>query len=199
MKILVVGATGTIGSAVADALAARHEVVRAGYSKAPVRVDLADAASIRAMYDAVGPVDAVVSAAGQAAFAPLGELTDEQYELCLRNKLMGQVNLVRLGTERVADGGSFTLTSGILARRPMAGGAAISMINSGVEGFARGAAIELPRGQRINAVAPGWVRETLIAMQMDPSWGIPSAEVAQAYVRAVEGAMSGETIDAVAP
>lgn len=198
MKILVVGATGTIGSAVADALAARHEVVRAGFSKAPVKVDIADAASIARMYESVGPVDAVVSAAGQAAFAPLAELTDEQFALCLQNKLMGQINLVRLGVGAVRDGGSFTLTSGVLSRRPMPGGAAISVVNSGLEGFARGGALEMPRGIRLNTVAPGWVRETLVAMQMDPSWGLPAAEVATTYVAAVEGTMTGDVLDAVA-
>jgi NAD(P)-dependent dehydrogenase (short-subunit alcohol dehydrogenase family) len=198
MKILVVGATGTIGVAVAQALEARHEVLRASHNRSAFMVDLADSESIRHLYAKVGPVDAVVSAAGQAAFRPLLALSDADFALGLTNKLMGQVNLVRFGVEVLADGGSFTITTGILSRQPMPGGAAISLVNAGLEGFVRAAALDLPRGLRINAVAPGWVRETLIAMKMDPSPGVPAAKVAQTYVKAVEGSMTGQVLDAVA-
>jgi NAD(P)-dependent dehydrogenase (short-subunit alcohol dehydrogenase family) len=197
MKILVVGATGTIGAAVAQALEARHEVLRASHSRSALTVDLADSESIRRLYAKVGPVDAVVSAAGQAAFRPLLALSDADFALGLTNKLMGQVNLVRFGVEGLADGGSFTITSGILSRQPMPGGAAISLVNAGLEGFVRAAALDLPSGVRINAVAPGWVRETLIAMKMDPSLGVPVARVAQTYVKAVEGTMTGQVLDAL--
>jgi NAD(P)-dependent dehydrogenase (short-subunit alcohol dehydrogenase family) len=107
---------------------------------------------------------------------------------------MGQVNLVRYGTESVADGGSFTLTSGILATRPTPGGAAISLVNAGVDGFTRAAALELPRGQRINVVSPPWVAETLTAMGRDPSGGLPAADVARSYVESVEGKQTGAVI-----
>jgi len=198
MKTLVIGATGTIGAAVAQALEARHEVLRASHARSTLMVDLADPESIRRLYAKVGRVDALVSAAGQAAFRPLLALSDADFALGLTNKLMGQVNLVRFGIEVLADGGSFTLTTGILSRQPMPGGAAISMVNAGLEGFVRAAALELPRGLRINAVAPGWVRETLVAMKMDPSPGEPAAQVAQTYLRAVEGSMTGHILDAVA-
>jgi NAD(P)-dependent dehydrogenase (short-subunit alcohol dehydrogenase family) len=198
MKILVIGATGTIGAAVVQALEARHEVLRASHARSALTVDLADPELIRRLYGKVGRVDAVVSAAGQAAFRPLLALSDADFAVGLTNKLMGQVNLVRFGVEVLADGGSFTLTTGILSRQPMPGGAAISMVNAGLEGFVRAAALELPRGLRINAVAPGWVRETLVAMKMDPSPGVPTAQVAQTYLRAVEGSMTGQILDAVA-
>jgi NAD(P)-dependent dehydrogenase (short-subunit alcohol dehydrogenase family) len=198
MKILVIGATGTIGAAVAQALEARHEVLRASHARSVFMIDLADSESIRRLYAKVGRVDAVVSAAGQAAFRPLLDLSDADFALGLTNKLMGQVNLVRFGVDVLADGGSFTITTGILSRQPMPGGAAISLVNAGLEGFVRAAALDLPRGLRINAVAPGWVRETLIAMKMDPSPGVPAAKVAQTYVKAVEGTMTGQVLDAVA-
>lgn len=196
IKILLIGATGTIGSAVADALETRHEVIRASHTRSPLTVDLADPNSIRHLYAKVGRVDAVVSAAGQAAFRPLLKLSDADYALGLNNKLMGQVNLVRSGLDAVAEKGSFTLTGGILSRQPMPGGAAISMVNAGLEGFVRGAALELPRGLRINAVVPGWVTETLVALKMDTSIGLPAVQVAQAYVKLVEGSMTGQNLDA---
>jgi len=199
MKILVIGATGTIGAAVVNLLEARHEVLRASHSRSTLTVDLADPDSIKRLFAKVGRVDAVVSTAGQAVFRPLPDLTDADFAVCLSNKLMGQVNLVRFGIDALADGGSFTLTSGILSRQPAPGGAAISIVNAGVEGFARAAALELPRGVRVNAVAPGWVRETLVAMKMDPQPGVPAAKVAETYMAAVEGSMTGQVLDAVAP
>jgi NAD(P)-dependent dehydrogenase (short-subunit alcohol dehydrogenase family) len=195
MRILVVGATGTIGRAVVAALSQDHEVVPVSFHRTPITVDLADPASIRAMYGKVGKVGAVVSAAGLAKFAPLPQLGDAEFQFCLANKLMGQVNLVRLGFEHVADGGSFTLTSGILARLPMPGSAAISLVNAGLEGFARAAALEAPRGIRVNVVSPPWVRETLQAMGMDPTPGLPAAAVARAYVQSVEGGQTGTVLE----
>ena len=194
MRILVVGATGTIGRAVIDALSAGNEIVAASRDKAAVKVDLADPDSIRAMYRLVGRVHAVVCAAGQAKFAPLAQLGDADFRFCLDNKLMGQVNLVRFGFEHVDDRGSFTLTTGILAQSPMPGSAAISLVNAGIEGFVRAAALEAPRGIRVNAVSPPWVTETLKALNMDPSQGLPAAVVAKAYARSVTGTTSGSVL-----
>lgn len=194
MRILIVGATGTIGQAVASALSGRHELVLASRSKSPERVDLADAASIRTLFKRVGKVDAVVSVAGEAAWKPLAQLTDEDFAFSLGSKLMGQVNLVRSGADVVSDGGSFTLTSGVLATRPTPGGAAITLVNAGVDAFTRAAALELPRGIRINSVSPPWVSETLVAMGRDPSGGLPAADVARSYVESVEGKQTGTVI-----
>lgn len=194
MRILIVGASGTIGTAVAAALEAGHEVVGVSRRTGPARVDIALPESIRRLYESVGRVDAVISAAGDARFGPLDKLSDDDFDFCLRNKLMGQVNLVRYGLEHLTDGGSITLTSGVLAQNPMPGSAAISLVNAGIEGFVRAAALEAPRGIRINAVSPPWVAETLKSMKMDPSGGLPAADVARAYVRAVKGSQSGEII-----
>ncbi len=193
MRILLVGATGTIGSAVAAALGSRHEVVSASRHTGE-RIDIDDPASIRALYQRVGRVDAVISAAGSAAWKPLRELTDQDFAFSLGNKLMGQVNLVRYGLDAVADGGSFTLTSGVLAQQPMQGSAAVSLVNAALEGFGRAAALEAPRGMRVNVVSPPWVTETLKAMGMPLTGGLPAATVARAYVRSVEGKETGQVI-----
>lgn len=195
MRIVVIGASGTIGTAVARLLGIEHTVIRVGRSSGSHRVDLASRESIEQLFRAVGPVDAVVSTAGEARFAPLDTLTDADFAFSLGNKLMGQINLVRIGHASVTDRGSFTLTSGILARQPMVGSAAISLVNAAIEGFARAAALELPRGLRINVVSPPWVTETLQAMGMAAAHGLPAERVALAYRAAVEGAASGEVID----
>jgi NAD(P)-dependent dehydrogenase (short-subunit alcohol dehydrogenase family) len=113
----------------------------------------------------------------------------------LSNKLMGQVNLVRFGVPSVADGGSFTLTAGLLARQGARNAAAVSLVNAGLEGFARSAALELPRGLRVNVVSPPDVAETLRARGQDPSRGLPVADVARAYVASVEGRQTGTVLD----
>ena len=195
MRILVVGGTGTIGSAVVAALSSRHEVISVGLNKGAYQLDLASPDSMAAFFQTVGRFDALISAAGRAAFAALDKLTDADFQLSLSNKLMGQVNLVRLGLPFANDGASFTLTSGVLSREPMKGSAAISLVNAGLEGFVRAAALELPRGMRINVVSPPWVTETLLARKMDPSIGLPAATVAQAYVASVEGSATGQMID----
>ncbi len=195
MKIVVIGATGTIGTAVADALAPRHEVVRAS-RRGPVKADIEDPASLARLFEAVKDVDAVVCCAGTAAFKPLDQLAEADFQLGLRSKLMGQVHVVLTAMRHVKDGGSITLTSGVLAREPMPGGAAISLVNAALEGFVTGAAIELPRGLRVNVVSPPWISETLAALKMDPRGGIPAAACAKAYVAAVEGKDRGRTIDA---
>jgi NAD(P)-dependent dehydrogenase (short-subunit alcohol dehydrogenase family) len=196
MRIIVVGATGTIGRAVADALAGRHEVVRVGHSGGEHQVDIERAESIEELYRAAGRFDALVCCAGRATFGPLETLDEAGFHLGLDSKVMGQVNLVRLGLAHVADGGSFTLTSGVLAREPIAGGAAISPVNAAVEAFAAAAALEMPRGVRVNVVSPPWVSETLEAMGRDGAHGMPASQVARAYAEAVEGSMNGETLDA---
>lgn len=196
MKVLVVGGTGTIGSAVVEALSDDHDLVVAGHTSGDVQVDLGDPASIERLYDAVGSLDAAISCAGEAAFGPLEELSDDDFALSVSNKLMGQVNLVRRGIDRMRDGGVFTLTSGVLSQDPIEGSAAISLVNAGLDGFVRAAALEMPRNVRINTVSPPWVDETLEAMGAEFSPSLPAATVAKAYRKSLEGTMNGEIIDA---
>ncbi len=195
MRILVVGASGTIGRAVVAALSAGNEIVAASRQSTGIKVDIADPARIQSMYRSAGKLDAVVCAAGQAKFALLDKLTDADFRFCLDNKLMGQINLVRFGMEHLADGGSFTLTTGVLAHTPMPGSAAISLVNAGIEGFVRAAALEAPRRIRVNAVSPPWVTETLLALKMDPSQGLPAAVVAQSYAQSVISGGTGVTLE----
>ncbi|MBU5612434.1 short chain dehydrogenase [Geomonas azotofigens] len=196
MRIIVVGATGTIGKAVAKLLATEHEVIKVASKSGDHLVDMSRKDSIENMFREVGPFDALACAAGVARFGPLQELSDEDFQTGLSGKLMGQVNLVRIGMNYINDNGSFTLTSGVLSHQPMPGSTSISMVNAGLEGFVRAAALELPRGIRINAVSPPWVKETLEALGMDSSGGMPAQQVAQAYWASIHGTRSGLVINA---
>lgn len=198
MTIILIGASGTIGSPLAEALGDQHDVVRVSRTSGDVQADLTDANALQHLFEETAPFDAVVCAAGGAAFDPLGELSDEDFQFSLSSKLMGQVNLVRYGLPHIrhSEQSSFTLVSGVLSTNPMPGSAAVSMVNSGVEGFARAAALEAPGGVRVNVVSPPWVSETLEAMGQDPSAGLPAATVAKAFIDSVEGDMTGQIIDA---
>lgn len=194
MKILVIGATGTIGKAVVEQMADGNDIIQAGYNDGDVQVDLGNAESIRAMFEQIGQVDAVISTAGLANFAPFDALQEADYQLALNNKLMGQINLIRIGRNFVNDGGSIALTSGVLAREPVPGSAVISMANGALESFVRAASLEESR-IRLNVVAPAFVKETLEMMGMDSSAGITAADTAKAYQAAATGSTHGETLD----
>lgn len=194
MKIILVGASGTIGQAIERELGERHQIIRVGRSSGEYQVDISDTASIRRLFEQVGPFDALISAAGNAHFGALEELGEKEFAVGLNDKLMGQVNLVLIGREFANDGASFTLTSGILSEDPIRYGAAVSTVNAAVEAFARAAAIELPRGLRINAVSPTILEESL------PAYGpyfrgfkaVPAATVALAYAKSAEGLQTGQ-------
>jgi NAD(P)-dependent dehydrogenase (short-subunit alcohol dehydrogenase family) len=195
MKIVVIGATGTIGKGIVNVLQPHHEIIPVGHTGGDFRVDLGSKDSITGLFQDIGTVDAIVSAAGLARFGTLAELSEKDFLLGLHHKLMGQVHLVQIGVDHIADLGSITLTSGVLSREPIPGSAAISMANAGLEGFVRAAALESPRGIRINAVSPIWVSETLESMGKDGSDGIPSDRTALAYKASVEGTLNGEVLD----
>jgi NAD(P)-dependent dehydrogenase (short-subunit alcohol dehydrogenase family) len=193
MRIMIVGASGIIGRAIVEELGARHEIVPVGRSSGALRMDFTDAASIRAAFEQAGPIDAVVSAAGHVKFAPFATMHAADYAVGLADKLMGQVNLVLIGREFVAEGGSFTLTTGVLDEEPIVGGTSASMVNGAINAFAAAAAIEMPRRQRINVVSPGVILEAM------PAYGpffrgfepVPAARAALAYAKSVEGARTG--------
>jgi uncharacterized protein YbjT (DUF2867 family) len=88
-KIVVFGATGTIGKAVVAGLPPKYEVLKVGNRQGQFKADLADAGSIRNVFQAIGKVDGIVSTAGAARFAPLGKLTDEDFPLQSRQQVDG--------------------------------------------------------------------------------------------------------------
>lgn len=192
-RILLVGASGTIGRAVHAQLSPRHEVVTVGRSSGMHQADFSRPGALDALFAAVGPVDAIVSTAGNLHFGPLADMTAEQFNQGLQDKLLGQVRLVLEGQRYLRDGGSITLISGILSTEPIRNGANATAVNAAIEGFVAAAAIELPRGLRINAVSPTVLTESLESYgPFFPGFeSVPAARVALAYQRSVEGAQTG--------
>ncbi|WP_341366561.1 short chain dehydrogenase [Yoonia sp. BS5-3] len=196
MKIVLIGATGDVGQAALAALSPRHDIITVGRTSGDLACDIADPVSVAAMYDHVGQVDAVVCTAGNVHFGPLAEFTHDQFMVGLKDKVMGQINLVLAGRDYVADGGSFTLTSGILDQDPIRMGAGAATANGALAGFVRGAAIEMPKGQRLNVVSPGLLD---ISVPRYGEWfpghiAVPSKAVGLAYVKCVEGPQTGQVI-----
>lgn len=196
MKILVVGATGTIGRFVTAALSERHEIVKAGSKSGDVQVDIKESGSIRKLFERVGKVDAVVSAVGKVHFGEFAKMTEAEIGIGLKDKLMGQVNLVLIGRDYVNDGGSFTLTSGVLSHDPIRLGVGASLVNGAIDCFVRAAAIEMPRGIRINSISPGVLEESLSSYgpYFRGHEAVPGKRVGNAYVKSVEGLLTGQTI-----
>ena len=196
MKIIIVGATGTLGSAITSDLEKDHDIVKVGSSGGDFQVDIADLASIRAMFEKIGTFDALVSATGAVHFGPLGDIKQDEWQLGLQNKLMGQINLVMEGAKHISDGGSFTLTSGIISKDPIRYSAAATTVCSALEGFAASAALELPRGIRVNVVSPTILEESvhLFGAAFAGFEPVPAAVAAKAFRKSVEGAKTGATL-----
>jgi len=196
MKLLVIGGNGTIGKKVVAHFSKTHEIIIAGRTSGDVTVDIADSGSIKAMFESVGKIDAILCIAGEAKWAPFNSLTEDDYDIGLRSKLMGQVNLVRIGQDYLNTGGSFTLTTGILADYPVVMTTSAAMVNGGIHSFVKAAALELKNELRINAVSSGLVEDAVEKYEAyfpghNP---IPMKKVINGYVKSVEGKGTGEII-----
>ena len=198
MRIIVVGGAGTIGRAVVELLSARHDVVVAGRQSAEVQVDISSRDSVRSMYRRIGSFDALACAAGEAHFGPFETMTEEELALGVHSKLLGQMRLVLLGRSLVAEGGSFTLTSGYILDDPIPEATSFAVANGGVEGFVRAASLSLERRVRINAVSPGLAQDSYEQFGRFNPGRVPvsMAEIASAYARSIEGWRTGEIIRA---
>jgi NAD(P)-dependent dehydrogenase (short-subunit alcohol dehydrogenase family) len=194
MKVLLIGANGTIGKLVKQNLAPRHDIIEVGKTSGKYQVDISSESSIRKLFEQVGKVDAIVVAAGDVHFGTMKDMTEEQFKLGLNSKLLGQVNVTLIGQHYLNEGGSITLTSGSLSHNPTFGGTNFSTVNAAVNGFVLGAALELKQDRRINVVSPAVLTE---------SWGVygaafpghesvPGSKVVLAYQRSVEGFETGQ-------
>jgi NAD(P)-dependent dehydrogenase (short-subunit alcohol dehydrogenase family) len=196
MKILIIGGKGTIGNKVSAHFSRKHEILIGGRNSGDVSVDISDSKSIESMFNSIGKVDAVVCIAGEAKWAALESISEEDFYIGLKSKLMGQVNLVRIGQKYLNAGGSFTLSTGILADHPVELTSSPAMVNGGIHSFVKAAALELKNGIRINVVSSGLVEDAVDKYEAyfpghNP---IPMKKVINGYVKSVEGKGTGEII-----
>ena len=196
MKILIIGGKGTIGKKVSSHFSKDHAVLIGGRNSGDVQVDIADSESIKAMFESNANIDAVVCIAGEAKWAAFNTMTEEDFYIGLRSKLMGQVNLVRIGQDYLNAGGSFTLTTGILADDPVMLTSSPAMVNGGIHSFVKAAAMEMKNGHRINVVSSGLVEDALDKYEdYFPGHNpIPMHKVVNGYVKSVQGKGNGEII-----
>ncbi|MFK7903650.1 MAG: short chain dehydrogenase [Chitinophagales bacterium] len=198
MNILIIGGNGKVGKKVTAYFREdeNNKVIVAGRKSGDVQVDIADSASIKSMFEAVGKVDAIICAAGEAKWAPFNDLSEEDYYIGLRSKLMGQVNLVRIGQHHLSQGGSITLTTGILADDPVVKTTSAAMVNGGIHSFVKAAALEMENGHRVNVVSSGLIEDAVyIYKDYFPGHNpIPMTTMVNGYVRSVKGKGNGEII-----
>lgn len=196
MKIILIGASGDIGKAALAELGSRHEVIKVGRSSGDLLADISDRQSIVDMYEKAGNIDAVVCTAGNVHFGPLADFTEDQFMLGLSDKVMGQINVALVGINYISDNGSITLTSGVLDRDPIRMGAGAATANGALGGVVVGAAIEMPRGIRINVVSPGLldVSEQRYGSYFPGHERVASERVGLAYTKSVEGPGTGKVI-----
>lgn len=196
MKILIVGGNGIIGKKVAAHFSKKNEVIIGGRNSGDVTVDIALSESIKSMFEAIGNVDAVVCIAGEAKWAEFDSMTEDDFYIGLKSKLMGQVNLVRIGKNYLNPGGSFTLSTGILGDHPVALTTSAAMVNGGIHSFVKAVSLELDSNIRINAVSSGLVEDAVeIFEDFFPGHNpIPMQKVINGYVKSVQGNGNGEII-----
>ena len=196
MRILIIGGQGTIGQPVTKHFQIENEVIVAGRSSGEINIDIADINSIEKGLDTLKKVDAIVCIAGEAKWANFNELTEDDYYIGLRSKLMGQVNLVRIGKDYLTSGGSITLSTGILADDPVVKTTSAAMVNRAIHSFVQAVALEIENGIRVNAVSLGMV-EDAYEKYKDYFPGhnpVPMKKAVNAFVRSVNGKGSGEII-----
>lgn len=196
MKILIIGGNGTIGRKVNAQFSIKHETIVGGRNSGDVIVDITDKKSIQSMYESVTNLDAVICIAGEAMWGSFGSMTEEDFYIGLRSKLMGQVNLVRIGQKYLNTGGSFTLTTGILADHPVELTTSAAMVNGGIHSFVKAVSLELKNEIRINVVSSGLVEDSIEKYEdYFPGHNpIPMSKVINGYKKSVEGKGTGELI-----
>jgi NAD(P)-dependent dehydrogenase (short-subunit alcohol dehydrogenase family) len=195
MKILLVGGTGTIGSAVSKELNGRHDIILAASKSGDIQVDITSRDSIESMFKNLPPLDAVVVTVGGVHFGPFETMTEDDFLMGITSKLMGQVNIVLQGQKYLNRNGSFTLTSGVLSQDPIRFGSNASTVNGAIDSFVKSAAIELlPKSYRINAVSPTVVLESMKEYSSFFSGFSPVSvnQVALSYLKSIEGAQTGQ-------
>jgi len=196
MKIMVIGASGTIGGSVVRQLQDKgYEVISVSTQNSPVTANLENKQSLEKLFEAHKDIDGVICAAGKAYAGPLATMGEEEFYKGIQSKLMGQVNLAMIAKEHLKDNGFIILTSGNLAEEAKAGSASLGLVNGAINGFVVNAALEMPRGIRLNVVSPSILAESTAKYGQSPGrQPVPAQTVADAYLKIVSDAFNGQVV-----
>ena len=196
MKILIVGGNGTIGKKVSSFLSKENEVITAGRNSGDLKIDLSDSNSIKSLFEKNKNFDAVISIAGEAVWASFDNLTEDDYYKGIKNKMMGQVNLVKIGYKYLNYGGSFTLTTGILADNPVKMTTSAALVNGGIHSFVKAVSLEMENNIRVNVISPGLVEDSAEKYKdYFPGYKIVKMKnIAKLYAKVIKGNQNGEVI-----
>lgn len=193
MKIVVVGATGTIGRHVVEALKNDNQIISVGHQDGDYQIDMTNTKSIQNFFETIGSFDALIVTAGIAYFGPFDEMTEADFRLGIDSKLMGQINLVLIGKNYINPKGSFTLTSGTLSEDPVRFATAISTVNGAINSFVKASSVELENGVRINAVSPGVAEDSPSFHPFFPGKEpVSMKRLSMAYIKSTLGARTGQ-------
>ena len=196
MRILIIGGNGTIGNVVTKYFSKDNEVLVAGRNSGDVHLNIADSTSIKKALESVGKLDAIVCIAGEAKWNNFDLLSEEDYYIGLKSKLMGQVNLVRIGRHYLNPNGSITLSTGILADDPVPKTTSAAMVNGGIHSFVQAVALEIENGMRVNAVSLGLVQDAYKKYKdyFPGHVSVSMETVISAYKKSILGSGNGEVI-----
>ena len=196
MNILIIGGNGTIGKKVSFFLSKGNKIITAGRNSGDLKVDLSDSNSIKNLFEKNRNFHAVISIAGEAVWAPFDDLSEEDYYKGIKNKMMGQVNLVKIGRKYINYGGSFTLTTGILADNPVKMTTSAALVNGGIHSFVKAASLEMENNIRVNVISPGLVEDSAEKYKdYFPGYEIVKMkDLAELYAKVILGEQNGEVI-----
>jgi len=196
MKILIIGGNGTIGKKVSERLTQKHEVLIAGRNSGDITVDFSDSKSIESMFESIGKLDAIVAIAGDAKWDKLDNLSEEDFYIGIKSKMMGQVNVVRIGKNYLNSGGSITLSTGILADDPVDMTTSAAMVNGAINSFVKAAALELEDRKRINVVCSDLVEDSFEKYKdyFPGNTPVPMYKIVDGYVKSIEGKITGRIL-----
>ena len=196
MKILIIGGNGTIGKKVSERLSVKHEVLIAGRNSGDVTVDFSEASSIKSMFESVGKLDAIVTIAGDAKWDKFDKLSEEDFYIGIKSKMMGQVNVVRIGKDYLNSNGSITLSTGILADDPVDMTTSAAMVNGAINSFTKAVAVELEDGKRINVVCSDLVEDSFEKYKdyFPGNTPVPMNKIVDGYVKSIEGKITGRIL-----
>jgi NAD(P)-dependent dehydrogenase (short-subunit alcohol dehydrogenase family) len=196
MRVLIVGASGTIGAYLSERFCQAHEILPASRNSEEYKLDIEDTESIEGLFQKVNNINAVICCAGEARWADFDQLQESDFLSGINSKLMGQVNLTRIASKYLKRPGSITLTSGILSEDPVKGSAIASMVNGGIQSFVLAASREIDPNIRLNVVCPGLIEASAekYAAHFPGHQAISMEKLFLGYQKCLEGGIQGQIV-----